>query len=204
MEKIFVLVILAIFGLWGCTPAGELNATAPSEKTGTDGTMPALREVDETPTNVTGPEESEIEILPAKPYPIQTGQVSMPADTEQAVTAIAPSGVIDLNDINQGQEAEGEGELIELPAPGVPITSTLLIETAKNDLAERLKMNLDDVTLVAVESEEWPDSSLGCPSQGTDSLPVLVDGYRITLEVKGETFIYHTDLTGKIILCEDG
>lgn len=204
MEKYFVIVILALFNLWGCAPGSEPPATTSSDMIEPIVTVPALATVDETSLDVAGPQESESDTMPAKPYPAQTGQANMLALTDQAMTAIAPSGVIDLSDISQDQVAEGEGKLLELPEPGVPNTSSLLIETAKNDLAKRLDINVDDVTLAALESEEWPDSSLGCPAQDTDYLMVLVNGFRITLEVDGETFIYHTDMTGQVIMCEDG
>lgn len=204
MEKYFAFVILALFSLWGCAPGHEPPTNIPSDKIEPISSVPGVTKVVETAPNVAVPEEIESETMLAKPYPTQTEQANGSAPTDQAMTAIAPSGVIDLRDINQDQVTEGEGELIELPAPGVPNASKHLIETAKNDLAKRLDVNLDDVTFVAVEPKEWPDASLGCPAQDTDYLMVLVDGFQITLEVDGETYSYHTDMTGKVILCEDG
>lgn len=204
MEKYFAFVILALFSLWGCAPGHEPPTNIPSDKIEPISSVPGVTKVVETAPNVAVPEEIESETMLAKPYPTQTEQANGSAPTDQAMTAIAPSGVIDLRDINQDQVTEGEGELIELPAPGVPNASKHLIETAKNDLAKRLDVNLEDVTFVAVEPKEWPDASLGCPAQDTDYLMVLVDGFQITLEVDGETYSYHTDMTGKVILCEDG
>lgn len=204
MDKFFAIVILATFSLWGCTPDSEPNTPITSETMEAAVTVPALATADETSLDAAGPQVAEGESMLAEPYPAQTGQAIAPAQTDQSLTTIAPSGVVDLSDIGQEQQTEGDGELIELPAPGVPNTSTLLIETAKNDLVERLNIQVEDVTLAGIESKEWPDSSLGCPAQDADYLTVLVDGFQITLEINGQRYIYHTDMNGQVILCENG
>lgn len=203
MKKYLTIIILAMFSLWGCSPGVDIT-TIPLEETESSATEPALTKADETALDQADPQGSEGETTLGEHDPAQTGQANFEELTSQAVTAIAPAGEIDLDDINLGQEAEEEGDLIELPAPGVPNTSTLPIETAKLDLAKRLDLNIDEVSLVAVEPEIWNDSSLGCPAPGIDYLMVLVKGFQITLEGDSESYTYHTDTTDQVILCEDG
>lgn len=203
MNKFLAIIILATFSLWGCAPGVDITTT-PLVETEPINTVPPLTEADESALDQVDPQESEGETILGETDPDQTGQANFEELTSQAVTAIAPAGEVDLGDISQDQSAEEEGELVELPAPGVPSTSTLLIETAKNDLAERLDLSVDEVSLVTVEPEVWNDSSLGCPAPGIDYLMVLVKGFRITLEGDSESYTYHTDTTDQVILCEDG
>jgi hypothetical protein len=207
MDKYLAIIILAVFTLGGCAPGVDINTKTPVEEIEPAVTAPALAKVDETSPNAVDKQGPEGETMQAEPEPAQTGQADTEEGTGQEVTAIPPSGVIDLGDISQDQGAQEEGELgelVELPAPGVPNTSTLPIKTAKNDLAKRLDMKVDDITLVAVEPVVWSDSSLGCPAQGANYLMALVKGFRITLEGGGESYTYHTDMNDQVILCEDG
>ncbi|MGD2049193.1 MAG: hypothetical protein PVH03_06840 [Chloroflexota bacterium] len=203
MNKFLAIIILAMFSLWGCAPVIDITAT-PLEETESNATELALTEADETALEQVDPQELEGETMLVEPNPVQTRQDNVEELTSQAVTAIAPAGEIDLGDISQDQGAEEEEGLIELPAPGVPNTSTLPIETAKIDLAKRLDIKVDDISLVSVEPEIWSDSSLGCPAPGINYLMVLVKGFRITLEGDGEKYTYHTDTDDQVILCEDG
>lgn len=206
MYKFLAIIVLAIISLWGCAPGANLTTPTPPEEIEPVSTVSALTKVDEMSLEEIDPQEPEGETMQAESDPAQAGRANIEELTTPETTAIAPSGVIDLGDISQerNQEAKEEGELVELPAPGVPNTSTLPVETAKNDLAKRLDVNVDEITLVTVEPEVWPDSSLGCPAQGINYLMVLVKGFRITLEGDGEKYSYHTDMNGRVILCEDG
>ncbi len=79
-----------------------------------------------------------------------------------------------------------------------------LVEMAVRDLALRLKVDLNTITVAAVESLVWPDSGLGCPLEGLAYAQVETPGYRIRLEVDGESYLYHTDAARAFWLCEDG
>lgn len=60
------------------------------------------------------------------------------------------------------------------------------------DLAARLDIPTDQVTVVSVEFVQWRDSSLGCPQPGMVYAQVITPGYRIVLEAEGILFEYHT------------
>ena len=56
-----------------------------------------------------------------------------------------------------------------------------LIIAAKQDLAHRLAMKVDDIELVDALETVWPDSSAGCPRPRVAYLQVLTEGARVTL-----------------------
>lgn len=69
---------------------------------------------------------------------------------------------------------------------------------ARQDLAGRLGVAVDDIRLVSAESRSWEDSSLGCPVAGETYVPGRVKGYVLTLSHRGKSFTYHTDLARTI------
>src|SRR5687767_2291521 len=45
-------------------------------------------------------------------------------------------------------------------------SSSPMVEQAIKDLARRLALSLDQITLVSAEAVVWPDAGLGCPQPG--------------------------------------
>ncbi len=76
------------------------------------------------------------------------------------------------------------------------------LEQARADLAERLGVAVDDVTVVSSEEVTWPDSSLGCPQPGMMYAQVLTDGSRMLLSAGGRTYEYHSGGQRAPFLCE--
>ncbi len=76
-----------------------------------------------------------------------------------------------------------------------------LIQAAKTDLAGRLALKVEQITLVTWAAVTWPDTSLGCPQADRLSSQVLTPGYLINLETGGEVYAYHTDQATQIVFC---
>lgn len=190
--------------LWGCSPDYQPATTSPNSDFNPKVTAPSLATVDKGSPDDMEPGEMIVGSASITSDPARSKQDNIEAATDLDGTAISPSGVIDLGDISQEVLTTGDGELVELPAPGVPRLERLPVETAKNDLAARININVDDILVVDVELKEWPDSSLGCPAEDAEHLALFVSGFRITLKVGDETYIYHTDEGERVILCEDG
>jgi hypothetical protein len=89
-----------------------------------------------------------------------------------------------------------------LPTPATSGLQTL-IEKAKIDLAKRLSIATDQISLVEAINVVWPDSSLGCPQEGMMYAQVLTPGFLILLEHAGNTFEYHTSNSTEIVTCEN-
>ncbi len=85
---------------------------------------------------------------------------------------------------------------VETPVVGEPV------EQAKADLAQRLGVDIDSMTVVRMEDVTWPDGSLGCPQPGMAYTQALVDGSFIQLSVEGRTYNYHSGRGGTPFLCQ--
>lgn len=90
------------------------------------------------------------------------------------------------------------------PLPPVPKDSVAAVIAARADLASRLHITEDQISVRKVESVQWRDSSLGCPKPGHGYLQVITPGFRIWLEAQGQTYEYHSDTKGTIVECGEG
>jgi hypothetical protein len=72
----------------------------------------------------------------------------------------------------------------------------------KADLASRLGVKENEISLVSAVVVTWNDTSLGCPEKGMMYAQVLTPGYRIILEVGGKQYDYRTDDRGYFKLCK--
>jgi hypothetical protein len=77
------------------------------------------------------------------------------------------------------------------------------VQIAKRDLADRLKIGVDQITLIEATEFTWPNAALGCPSPGMVYASVRVPGYRVRLGVNGVEYNYNMDQTGKFVLCPE-
>jgi hypothetical protein len=64
-------------------------------------------------------------------------------------------------------------------------------EKAVSDLAERLGISAEAITVRSIEPTEFPDASLGVPEPGKSYAQVITPGYIIQLEANGEVYEYH-------------
>jgi hypothetical protein len=126
---------------------------------------------------------------------------------------IAPGGSIDLRELTPPSDSPGDGDFVELPAPGAPDPLARSVQLAREDLSLRLSPRLsprlqtgeiEETALVNAEEVVWSDRSLGCPRPNTGYIAEETPGFKITLAAGGESFTYHTDLGQNVILCLDG
>lgn len=134
-----------------------------------------------------------------EPTPTSTGVTpSTPAES----TPLPPVGTVDFSQLTPPPPASPEPE--EMPMPGIPDPAPYMENLAKQDLATRLSMDISQIRMVEQQAVDWNDSSLGCPQPGFGYLTVITPGYRIVLEAGGDQFVYHTDLRGQVVLCDNG
>jgi hypothetical protein len=91
----------------------------------------------------------------------------------------------------------------QAPAAGRELTRTETESRARRDLTVRLGIPTREVHVVASDSRTWPDQRLGCVARRGFEEPVPVPGYRIVLDAEGKRYTYHTDLSGRIVHCEE-
>ena len=104
---------------------------------------------------------------------------------------------------------ETSGATSGVAPPGEPAISepqdpflSEMVNKAKEDLADRLSVELDRINLLEVREVTWPDSSLGCPQPGMAYAQVPQEGLLIRLGVDKEMYFYHIGEAQVPFLCE--
>jgi hypothetical protein len=75
------------------------------------------------------------------------------------------------------------------------------VEIAKLDLANRLGIPVDEISVLRAESVTWRDGSLGCPQKGMMYTQALVPGSLIVLSASGASHEYHSGRKGPPVYC---
>ena len=78
-----------------------------------------------------------------------------------------------------------------------------LIQSTKEDLAARLAISADAISLVELNDVEWSDSSMDCPQPGMEYLQVITPGYRIVLQANEQFHEYHTNRDAYFVYCQN-
>jgi hypothetical protein len=76
-----------------------------------------------------------------------------------------------------------------------------LAEQARADLAKKLGVEKDAVTINFFRPATWPDASLGCPVEDRMYAQQQTKGYTIELAADGTTYEYHSD-TNHVVPCD--
>ena len=66
-------------------------------------------------------------------------------------------------------------------------------ESAKNDLADRLKIGKGDIAELGVTEKDFPDMSLGAAVENEMSAQMISSGWQIKLGVDGKDYEYRAD-----------
>jgi hypothetical protein len=72
-------------------------------------------------------------------------------------------------------------------------------DAAVADLADRLQIDDESITVVSSEFVEWPDSCVGIQRPGVACAEVITIGFRILLDADGDSYEYHTDATASVV-----
>jgi hypothetical protein len=67
------------------------------------------------------------------------------------------------------------------------------VQKAKQDLAARLGVKESDISVGSIASKEFPDMSLGAPSDGEMSAQMISNGWTIDLGYNGKSYEYRGD-----------
>ena len=104
---------------------------------------------------------------------------------------------------------QGEAEIKEETMPAGPASPgpaevglQQLVNQAKEDLAQRLNIDMGEIQVLEVKEVIWPDASLGCPQPGVAYSQAPQDGLLIRLGVEGRMYFYHSGETEEPFLCE--
>jgi hypothetical protein len=76
-----------------------------------------------------------------------------------------------------------------------------LADQAREDLAGRLKISIDQIDLLRIVPAKWPYDSVGCPLPAGESADSTAPGYQILLKASDQEYMYHTDGKNWIGFC---
>ena len=76
-----------------------------------------------------------------------------------------------------------------------------LLTQAKEDLAHRLSILIDQIEVLEARPVVWPDASLGYSQPGMRYKQVQVDGALIRLQANGKVYEYHSGGSRRLFLC---
>ena len=72
-------------------------------------------------------------------------------------------------------------------------TPKTAVETAREDLAKRLNIDVSSVRELSLSDIDFPDMSLGAPESGEMAAQMISSGWDIKLGVDGKTYEYRAD-----------
>jgi len=70
----------------------------------------------------------------------------------------------------------------------------VMIEKARQDLAQRLGIDPASIKLHATQPHRWADNGLDCPRAGEAIVAKPVDGFRLSFKAQSRIYNYHSDL----------
>jgi hypothetical protein len=90
----------------------------------------------------------------------------------------------------------------QAPEAALSAGAAEVVQLAKDDLARRLDLLAEEITVVSIDAVNWPDTSLGCPEPGMMYAQVITPGFLVVLESADQTYDYHSG-ADRIVLCEE-
>ena len=135
----------------------------------------------------------EVTVLPGA----EPGEKAPPA----AMGTPTPPGAVALISPTQMIQEETVTTSPTIPTPSSPALQRLVMQ-AREDLAQRLSIEVDQIELVEISAVVWPDGGLGCPQPGMAYTQVQQEGMRIRLRAGKRIYSYHSGGGHSLFLCE--
>jgi 2C-methyl-D-erythritol 2,4-cyclodiphosphate synthase len=193
----FILTtLIAVLILSACAPA-QVDPQVTPEPPPID--QPAVQAARQALAQELGISPDQIEVVQVEEEEWPDACLGLPEPGEFCATVITPGYRVIL-------EAEGEQYEVRTDLEGdivrMDVEEPAAVEAARQALAQELGISPDQIEVVQVEEEEWPDACLGLPEPGEFCATVITPGYRVILEAEGEQYEVRTDLEGDIVRME--
>ncbi|RME74611.1 MAG: hypothetical protein D6784_09525, partial [Chloroflexi bacterium] len=134
----------------------------------------AARSEDIVPLEAQAVEPAAALALPEPTQQVKPTPTRLPAEIVEPVSPVSPVSPVPV---------QSEAKMTTPPTDAnIPPESREPLAAAIADLAERLGLSPDEIQIVSIEAEQWPDTSLGCPREGYMYAQVITPGFRIVLE----------------------
>lgn len=84
---------------------------------------------------------------------------------------------------------------------GAGLAPDELLSRVRTDAAAQAGVDVERVQVGEVVEVTWGDSSLGCPQPDMFYAQVITPGYRIVVQIDGQTREYHTNSSSRFVRC---
>jgi hypothetical protein len=203
------LLTLALTSVSACaSDAGERDVTAPAATPAAKPSAP--RDLDklavETLRKHLKDPAADVEVLSITPIEWRDSSLGCPRPDFLYMQVITPGHLAVLRhagttyQVHMAEKsafvcdrAAGEIAKESVPKVEVPVTIERMEALARADLARRLGVAADQISIADAKPVVWQDLSLGCPEPGQSYKAVPVSGNVLTLTYHGRTYTYHTD-----------
>lgn len=151
-----------------------------------------LQPVSNTQASETAPVERQI------PVGTETESVTETAQSTSELTVVPSSTAMPTE---TRELPDTEVPWVKTPQDGSQPSKSGMVAAVKADLASRLGLSQDEISVVNADAVTWNDTSLGCPEKGKMYAQVLTPGYQIILDYKSTKYDYRTNDVGFFKLC---
>lgn len=125
------------------------------------------------------------------------------APTMSSETSPQPAATLSIDDTLTPESQMSDTQMTQPAQPSPSPGMQILIEKAREDLAQRLSISVAQINLVEAKEVVWPDASLGCPQPGMAYAEVLTPGYLILLKADNKEYEYHASKGTEVVYCEN-
>jgi hypothetical protein len=204
-HNVLTVLLLIVFVLAACSPQVAPQPGAPqetpvvSEPLPPTGDLPAgVEAARQALADRLGISVDDIAVVNYDQVDWPDGCLGLGGPAEACLAAITPGYAVTL-EVNSDQYAyrtdlEGLAVREEAQEP-VPAA----VEAARQALAERLGVSVEQIAVVDFQQVDWPDGCLGLGGPAELCLAAITPGYAVTLEANGEQYAYRTNLEGTAV-----
>ena len=89
----------------------------------------------------------------------------------------------------------------EMGAATEKLSADQQIQEAVADLAGRIGVVIDAITVKEARAVQWGSGAMGCPKPGMNYTQALVPGMRLLLEADGTIYYYHGSRQASLFYC---
>ncbi len=221
MKRLTIIVILlAVMSIISAcvapTPLVPQPTQATSVPTPATTPVPTKPADDQLPPFMPAVERFAAENYSAKPGQVQLVKIEPVEWPDSCLGAAQPGEIcalvvtpgyrltVNINGTTYELHSNGADQ-VRMPTSVVPPTTEIppAAEAARLWLVDQLKIDISTIKVVSVTPENWPDGCLGVHKVNEMCTAVIVPGYRVILEVKGQNLELRTNQDGKAVVMAD-
>ncbi len=187
--------------LSACNPATPVPALATATATSNPQPQPTIPATPQSVTDVVrsalahqlGISPDQITVFSSEAYEWSNSCLDLAGENENCANVITQGyrGTLLVGETQYEFRSDQSGSNVRF-IPGAALA-------AQQVLAAQLGLFPEEIKIIAVEKNDWPDACLGVAVAGQMCAQVITPGFRVVLEANGKRYEYHTDTTGSAV-----